>query len=436
LRRAHARALRIAHARTGHYGVAMREVAVAFWGGFFCTAFFMFAGGVLAWARSHRRVGFAAIATALLSAMYVATTLHLFGRHDPLLDSRLVGVCAIVTSSLLRLMLLVDLGHLHQQQERQRHLLMAGGVGGAGVLLVLFAEAQQAVLVGHLVTIGIAGWTMLAALRSAREGDRVAWTAVLAIACLAVGLTCLGWIALDTPVAPWPVHLASAAAGIGYLAFIGAMLWLRYSYLIELREVMAHGPRYDPITRMFSHLGTEYIVARSFLRQRRNPEWPLVLVAVSIGNLYALENLHGRAALNHALFVCGGRLRRAAPPDVEAGRLFDDGFLLVARNVRDLDEQIRLGRRLAERLARPVKLQRPALREGEAAGETEWAAQVGVGLLAVPATASRDEAIAMARDLSRTAWSFASRVAWHDSDAGAISEVPELDTLPVPDTVR
>jgi hypothetical protein len=121
---------------------------------------------------------------------------------------------------------------------------------------------------------------------------------------------------------------------------------------------------------------------------------------------------------------------------VEAGRLFDDGFLLVARNVRDLDEQIRLGRRLAERLARPVKLQRPALREGEAAGETEWAAQVGVGLLAVPATASRDEAIAMARDLSRTAWSFASRVAWHDSDAGAISEVPELDTLPVPDTVR
>jgi GGDEF domain-containing protein len=414
----------------------MREVAVAFWGGFFCTAFFMVAGGVLAWARSHRRVGFAAIATALLSAMYVATTLHLFGRHDPLLDSRLVAGCAIVTASLLRLMLLVDLGLLHHEQERRRILLAAAALAASSLLLVMVSDAQQAVVVGHAVTIGISAWCTVVAVRSARDGDRIAWVAVVALACMLASLAGLGWIALDQPEVPWTIHLVSAAAGTAYLAFIGAMLWLRYSYLIELREVMAHGPRYDPITRMFSHLGTEYIVARSFLRQRRNPEWPLVLVAVSIGNLYALENLHGRAALNHALFVCGGRLRRAAPPDVEAGRLFDDGFLLVARNVRDLDAQIRLGRRLAERLARPVKLQRPALREGEAAGETEWAAQVGVGLLAVPATASRDEAIAMARDLSRTAWSFASRVAWHDSDAGAISEVPELDTLPVPDTLR
>jgi GGDEF domain-containing protein len=414
----------------------MREVAVAFWGGFFCTAFFMFAGGVLAWARSHRRVGFAAIATALLSAIYVASTLHLFGRHAPLLDSRLTGACAIVTASVLRLMLLVDLGYLHQQQERRRILLGSGAVAAAGLLLVMLANAQQAVLVGHSITIGISAWSTLIALRSARDGDRVAWTGVVALVCLLVGLACLGWISLEDAAVPWTIHVLSAAAGTGYLAFIGAMLWLRYSYLIELREVMSHGPRYDPITRMLSHLGTEHMVARSFLRQRRNPEWPLVLVAVSIGNLYALENLHGRAALNHALFVCGGRLRRAAPPDVEAGRLFDDGFLLVARNVRDLDEQIRLGRRLAERLSKPVKLRRPALREGEVTGETEWAAQVGVGLLAVPATAGREQAIAMVRDLSRSAWSFASRVAWHDSDAGAISEVPVLDTLPVPDTVR
>jgi GGDEF domain-containing protein len=414
----------------------MRELAVAFWGGFFCTAFFMLAGGVLAWTRSHRRVGFAAIATALLSAMYVATTLHLFGRHDPLLDSRLVGACAIVTASLLGLMMLVDLGHMHQRHERRRTLFASAVVAAAGLLLVTVADARQAVMLGHLVTLGICGWMTVVAVRSARAGDRIAWVAAAALACLAVGLVSLGWIALDAPAVPWSVHLLSAAAGIAYLAFIGAMLWLRYSYLIELREVMAHGPRYDPVTRMLSHLGTEHMVAKSFLWQRRNPEWPLVLVAVSVGNLYALENLHGRAALNHALFVCGGRLRRAAPPDMEAGRLFDDGFLLVARNVRDLDEQIRLGRRLAERLARPVKLQRPALREGEAPGEAEWAAQVGIGLLAVPAGASRDEAIAKVRDLSRAAWSFASRVAWHDTDAGAISEVPALDTLIVPDTVR
>jgi GGDEF domain-containing protein len=412
----------------------MHELAIAFWGGFFCTVVFMLAGGLIAIARSHRRVGFGAVATAVLSAVYVATTPHLFGLGDPVLPPRVVAGIAIVTAMLLCLMLLVDLGHLRQQHERRQILLASGGVAVAGLLLTGFANAPQAVVLGHLVTFGVSAWAAVLAVRSARDGDRIAWMAVLALGCMVVALAGLGWIAFDAPGVPWTIHLVSAAAGTGYLVCIGGMLWLRYSYLIELREVMAHGPRYDPVTRMLSHVGTGHMVAKNFLRQRRSPEWPLVLMAVSVGNLYALENLHGRAALNHALFVCGGRLRRAAPPDVEAGRLFDDSFLLVARNVRDIEDQIRLGRQLAERLSRPVKLQRPGAREGE--GEAEWAAQVGVGLLAVAATADREQAIAMVRDLSRTAWSFASRVAWHDTAAGAISEVPALDTQPTPDTVH
>lgn len=50
------------------------------------------------------------------------------------------------------------------------------------------------------------------------------------------------------------------------------------------------------------------------------------MIVVSIANLYVLEKLYGLAAMNHALFVCAGRLRRSVPAHVEMGRLGKDGF--------------------------------------------------------------------------------------------------------------
>ena len=235
------------------------------------------------------------------------------------------------------------------------------------------------------------------------------------------------WIVLDRRGAPWQVHAASAMAGIAYLAAIGAMLWQRYSYLIELREVLAQGPRYDPITRMQSTGATGHMVAQAFLRQPQAPSRPVILIAVSIGNLYALEKLHGRAALNHALFVCASRLRRCVPADMEMGRLFDDGFLLITRNATDLDRLVKLGRELAQRLSRPVMLRTHA--GEEAAAQAAWAAQVGVGLLATPPDAKPTESVARVRDMSRTAWSFASRVAWHDEGSDMIAELPAFESV-------
>ena len=126
----------------------------------------------------------------------------------------------------------------------------------------------------------------------------------------------------------------SATAGMAYLIGIGVMMWQRYSYLIELREVLAQGPRYDPITRMQSTGATGHMIAQAFGRQHQTPTRQVTLIGVSIGNLYALERLHGRASLNHALFVCASRLRRCVPADIEMGRLFDDGFLLISRSLR------------------------------------------------------------------------------------------------------
>jgi GGDEF domain-containing protein len=149
------------------------------------------------------------------------------------------------------------------------------------------------------------------------------------------------------------------------------------------------------------------------------------VAVISIGNLYTLEKLHGRAALNHALFVCASRLRRCVPADVEMGRLGDDGFLLLVRATTDTQRLVQMGRLVAERLSRPVKLSTSAadLEDGQA----HWVAQVGVGILATTAQVKPSAAVAMAGAMSRTAWSYATRVAWHDQAAGQIAELPATD---------
>ena len=216
---------------------------------------------------------------------------------------------------------------------------------------------------------------------------------------------------------------------MAYLAAMATMMWQRYSYLIELREVLAQGPRYDPITRMRSNAETGHMVGLAFFRQQQDPARPVGVIAISIGNLYALEKLHGRAAVNHALFVCASRLRRCVPADLEMGRLGDDGFLLVARNATDLQRLVQLGRLVAQRLARPVGLSTSAAPSDLGVAQAQWAAQVGVGLLATTARSLPSAVVAMARDMSRTAWSYASRVAWHDQASGQIAELPATETV-------
>jgi GGDEF domain-containing protein len=327
----------------------------------------------------------------------------------------------------LKLMLLVDLGMLRERRTRRAIL------GGLGAVAALTAWAcwqvsgRQALALAAAVSFVLAVIVLLVSARSALKGDRLAWFAVLALAVLLLPVAGIGWIAFDPAGVPWQVHVASALGGMTYLTVVGAMLWQRYSYLIELREVLVQGPRYDPITRMQSQAGTGHMVGRMFVRQQGEPGRPVALLAVSIGNLYALENLHGSAALNHALFVCASRLRRCVPADMEMGRLFEDGFLLVSRNAGKPERLLKLARLIARRLARPVTLRTSAASEGDEDGQAHWAAQVGVGLLATTAHAKPIAAIGQVRDMSRTAWSFASRVAWHDAASGAIAELPALE---------
>lgn len=399
-----------------------------FWGAFFGTVLLMLAGGLAAFVQSHHRVALAAALSALVSGLFVVSYLGWLPIADPDAEARLLAHIGIFSATMLGLMLLVDLGLLRDRGGRRRVLAATLTTAAAAVVLSWMVAPRQALVLssGMALTVAVAG--LLIGIRSAQRGDRLAWLAVFAVASMLLSLGGVVWIALDRRGVPWPVHAASALAGMAYLTGIGAMLWQRYSYLIELREVRSQGPRYDPITRMPSSAATGHLVTQAFQRQAQHPTRPVLLIAISIGNLYALENLHGRAALNHALFVCASRLRRCAPADMEVGRLFDDAFLLVSRDAREPERLVKLGRLLARRLSQPLTL---AISDGSPQAQerrTEWVAQIGVGLMATTVHAQPAAAIAKVRDMSRTAWSFGSRIAWHDQASDMIAELPESDT--------
>jgi GGDEF domain-containing protein len=220
----------------------------------------------------------------------------------------------------------------------------------------------------------------------------------------------------------WPVHAVAALAAMAFLSMMGAAAWSRYSYLLELREVLAHGPSYDPVTRMRSHSETGNLVGEVFFHRNAEAR-PVGVISVVIANLYALENLHGRAAFNHALYVCAGRLRRCVPQTVEMGRLGEDGFLLLTRNMNDIRSLVALARQVRDRLARPVALSVSRDLAHLDAAATAWVAEAGIGVLVTNTQARPSQAVSTARAMSQTAWSYPSRLAMFDEQAGHIVEV-------------
>ena len=405
----------------------MDSLAIGFWGAFFGSVALMLAGSLAAFARSLQRVALTAALSALVSALFVIAYLGWLPIADPATETRLLAHVAVLTSVTLGLMLLAMLGVMRQPATARR--VRAGMVALATLVLGTgwTLDPVGSLALSSFMAFGVGAAMLATCVRSARRGNRLAWVAVSGVSCMLVAVTGLTWIALHREGVAWTVHAVTAVASMAYLATMATALWIRYSYLIELREVVAHGPSYDPVTRMRSHAETGQMVGLAFFRHHEDVGRPVGVAVVSIGNLYTLENLHGRAALNHALFVCASRLRRCVPADVEMGRLGDDGFLLLVRSSAETQRLVNLGRLLAERLSRPVKLSTSAAPADLEDGQAHWVAQVGVGILATTAQVRPSAAVTMARAMSRTAWSYATRVAWHDQAAGRIAELPATD---------
>jgi GGDEF domain-containing protein len=398
----------------------MDSLAAGFWGAFFGTAALMLLAALAVFLRSHRRVALMAGLSALLSAAFVVAYLGWLPVQGEV-EARLLAHVAILTSAGLALMLLSLLGLLRQQLQSRRVLAGMASLGVTVIGLGWLLDAGEALALSSLVAVAVGLVMLVVALRSALRGDRLAWTTVSGVSCMLLALVGLSWITLHRE-APWPVHAVTAIAGMAYLAVMASALWSRYSYLLELAEVMSHGPSYDPVTRMRSHSETGQMLGDVFFRREEGGR-PVGVIAICIANLYTLDNLHGRAAFNHALFVCAGRLRRCVPQTVEMGRLGEDGFLLLVRNTDDLAVLGQLARQVRNRLVRPVSLstsREPAQLE---AGGTAWIADIGIGVLATSTSVRPSQAVTTVRAMARTAWSYPSRLAVYDATAGQIAEL-------------
>ena len=398
----------------------MDRLAAGFWGAFFCTAALMLVISLAAFARSQRRVALMAALTSLTSSAFVIAYLGGLPIDGPA-EARVLAHIAVVSAVLLALMLLSTFGLLRQRAVARTALLLLGGVAAAVLLAGWLLEPGQALALSSMAAFAVGAVMLVVAVRGARRGDRGGWSLVAVLVFMLVAITALSWIAL-TRTAAWPVHAVAALAGVAYLGVLAMVLWTRYSYLIELAEVMSHGPSYDPVTRMRSHSETGQMVGDAFFGKGAEAR-PIGVIAVCIGNLYALENLHGRAAFNHALFVCAGRLRRCVPQNVEMGRLGEDGFLLLVRSPARLDGLAQLARTIRERLVRPVTLSTrndPAALDGP---NTSWVAEAGVGVLLTNTQVRPSHAVSTARAMARTAWSYPSRLAFFDPEAGQIAEL-------------
>ena len=403
----------------------MDKLAIGLWGCFFGVVIGILAGSVFAYARSLRRIAFNAATSALASALYVAAFLGLLPIGDEATQTASLALVTLVVAVVLTYLLFALLGLTRSHRMRQRTLAAL-----CCLLLLALVWGWQLVPKDFLI-MGTAFASLLglfalgAAIKRAWSGDLLAWSVVFAICCMLVALVGLSLIAHDSVQVSWSLQAVSALAATIYMVIMASVLWTRYAYLIELHKLMAYGPSYDPVTRMRTHAETGQMVGAAFKSFRAEPQ-PMGIVVLTIANLYALEQLHGMPAVNHALFVCAARLRRTVPSQLEMGRLGNDGFVLVMPHCRETATLIDLARAVQVRLRRSVSLTTSRDAARIETDSTLWVADIGVGVLVVSNPESRgSDAIAMGRRMSRTAISYTSRIAWFDQSSGETVELPD-----------
>jgi GGDEF domain-containing protein len=384
----------------------MAPLAAAFWGGFFTVACLMLAVSIAAAVRGLWRIAVVGATFALVPALFVSAYIGLLPFEDPATHYRFLAHLTVFGAVGLALQLLVILRGYRKPTADQKVGFWLLVSGGALLAASWLASASAALwlscgfaLALSLVLIGLA-------LRKALRGNRAAWISVAGVTLAVMSLASLSWIVANQGAVALAVHAAGATSSLAYIAIMGWAMWMRYSYALEMRQVLAQGPSFDPVTRLPSHAHTGKLVG-SFLRS--GAAKPLGVLAVSISNLPLLEQLHGRAAYNHALYVAAGRLRRCMPLGAQLGRLGEDGFLALVRS-DDVELLKQLSARVRRSLTHPVHL---ALEPDAAVRErspTEWVPDVGIGITLQREADRAAGAVATARAMSRAACAYPSRI--------------------------
>ena len=390
----------------------------------------MLAGAVFAYAQSLHRVALNTAWSALASGFFVLVFLGSLPFESEATSMRFLAHVAIAVAVFLSYLLFSALGLLVRPRARHRLLMGFGGVVVGLLLLGWWLPPYDALRMSLMFSICLAGLALVLGVRNALRGDRLAWLAVTSVFFLLIAIAGISQITLHPASAPWQIKALTAGASTLYLGAAAALLWARYAYLVELHKAMAHGPGYDPVTRMRTDQETNRMVVGMFAQFRLGAT-PMGVMVVSFANLYALEKLYGLAAVNYVLFVSAGRLRRTVPAhwQVQVGRLGPDGFLLMLRNAQDSGVLLELARVLQAHLSKQIVMKMPAqagsLQTALPTVPLSWGAEMGVGVLRVSSPDARAAtAVALARGVSRTAWTCPSRVAWYDEKSGEIVGMP------------
>ena len=402
----------------------MENLAIGLWGFFYGCSFLVLCGAVFVYFKAMRRIGLNAGLSALGPAFAVTVFLGGLPIHDRDTLLRLLAHLTALVGSLLVYQLLNILGALQTANRRQfakwLFVVLCGVAISVSWLLTPFAGL---VLCGVMVLL-LAVFAWIVSVNKAIRGDRLAWVAVVAVLVVATAYTSLSFGALHPEQWTWQLQAIAAASSTAYMIALAGINCLRYAYLLERKKVMEYGPAYDPITRLRSHSETGQM-ARDIFNNPATQTEPLGVIVLTIANLYALEKLHGIAAVNSALFLIASRLKRNLPVRVEIGRLGFDGFLLILRNCTDSGRLVRLAQDLNQRLHKAATINTNPDAQHLETAHTVWRAQIGIGVLHLKnlETSSLD-AITMSRNMSRTAVSYASKVAWFDHASGEITELP------------
>lgn len=403
----------------------MEKLTIGLWGCFFGVVVGMLAGSAFAYSRSLHRIALNAALAAVVSAFYVVAFLGGLPVHSPQTLIVLLAVVTITVSVVLTYLLFALLGLTKSRRIRLGLFVVLGTL----IFLVLFSGLQlpprDFLMIGTFMAAVLGVVALGLTLKKAWSGDRLTWMVVFGICCMLAALAGLSAIALDrNQVSLW-VQAGSALFATLYLVTIAGVLWSRYAYLIELHQLMAIGPSYDPVTRMRSHQETGQMVDAIFENFRNEPQ-QMGVVVLTIANLYTLEQLHGAPAVNHALFICAVRLRRTVPSFIQMGRWGTDGFVLVMPNCRLSGDLIRMAKAIEAQLRRSVSLNTSPDTARLETHSTRWVANIGVAVLMVSNPEARaSDTIEMGRRMALTAISYASRLAWFDESSGQAVELPD-----------
>ena len=404
----------------------MQTLAIGLWGCFFGAGLLVLSGAAFAFSRSMYRIAVNSSLAAIGPVFVVTAFLGGFQVADRDVLLRFLAHLTVIVGSVLVYQLLNILGSLKTASSRKRATMLFVVVSVVALGASWFLTAADAMRLCGAVAFLMAIYAWGVSIRNALRGDNLAWTAVIAVALVISSYFGLSIGVLDPDQWTWPIQALSASTAIGYMLTLGFINWQRYAYLLELKKVMAYGPAYDPVTRLQSHVKTGQM-ARLVFGHHIHANEPMGVIVLTIANLYALEKLHGMAAVNSALFLTAMRLKRALPAKVDIGRLGADGFLLIMRNCSDTGRLVALAHDLNRRLHKSVKLAtNPDIGQLEI-DSTVWQAQIGIGVLHLKGLATSSvDAITMGRNMSRTAVSYTSRVAWFDHSSGEIVELPDV----------